>query len=139
MMDAFRSLFGRKQAAAPRPLPPPEPEPEEDPVVPEIGADDLRGALEAGEHPLLLDIREGYEWRQAHLPTDRDWEVRHLPMDSVPDVVADLPRDRRIVVICAHGSRSYGVAHYLNEQGLDAVSLRGGLSGWAATGGPTMS
>lgn len=120
--------------AGPPPLPP---EADEEPVVPEVTAEALRARLESGEAPLLLDIREMYEWRQVHFPADRGWIVRHIPMSLLPDSIGDLPRSQELVVICAHGSRSYDVAHYLNEQGFEAFSLRGGITRWAAAGGPT--
>lgn len=47
----------------------------------------------------------------------------------------DLCRDADIVVYCAHGNRSYGVAGYLIENGFRARSLRGGIVEWQARGG----
>lgn len=72
---------------------------------------------------LLLDIRE---------PGEMGWGVAEgatpLPMDLVPHHLDELPRDRPIVVYCAAGARSFGVAHWLREQGFDqAWSLEGGL------------
>jgi rhodanese-related sulfurtransferase len=73
--------------------------------------------------PLILDVREQYEWNQVHIP-----EALHIPMNEVPARLGDLPHDRRIAVLCAHGSRSYGVAHYLREQGFDAWNVTGGIT-----------
>lgn len=72
---------------------------------------------------LLLDIRE---------PGELGWGVAEgatlLPMDLVPHHLDELPRDRPIVVYCAAGARSFGVAHWLREQGFaEAWSLDGGL------------
>jgi rhodanese-related sulfurtransferase len=78
-------------------------EPEEI-AVPELAATELRAALAEPAPPLILDVREQYEWNQVHLP-----EALHIPVNEVPARLGDLPRDRRIAVLCAHGSRSYGV------------------------------
>ena len=104
-----------------------EPEPE----VVEITPAELKAALAQPDPPLVLDVREPYEWRQVRMPG-----ARHIPMNKVPSQVDDLPSDRRIVVMCAHGSRSYGMAAWLTEHGHPAVSLAGGLTQWAIQGGP---
>jgi rhodanese-related sulfurtransferase len=70
----------------------------------------------------LLDVREPGE-----LAWGTDVAARTIPMDLVPHHLADLPRDRRIVVVCAAGARSFGVAHWLREQGFDAWSLAPGI------------
>lgn len=123
-----RRLWGKPPVTA-RPLPPPEPEPEEI-TVPEVTVADLQQALTGDQPPLVLDVREPYEWRQVHMPT-----ALHIPMNEVPTRLAELPQDRAVVVLCAHGGRSYGVAGYLIEQGYQASSLAGGITQWAREGG----
>ena len=51
-------------------------------------------------------------------------------MREIPSRLAELDRAADIVVVCAHGNRSYGVAGYLIENGFRARSLRGGTAGW---------
>jgi rhodanese-related sulfurtransferase len=123
IFDRLKQLF-TKPGPTSKPLPPlpPEPDPEEI-KVPELTATELRTALATGRPPLVLDVREQYEWNQVHLP-----DALHIPMNRVPDRLSELPGDRTIVVMCAHGSRSYGVAHYLREQGFDAYNLTGGIT-----------
>jgi rhodanese-related sulfurtransferase len=82
----------------------------------------------------VIDVREAYEWRLVRMsPTYHS--VRHIPMNEVPAALDNLPRDQRIVVMCAHGSRSYSVAAWLIEQGFQASSLAGGITQWARRGG----
>ncbi|MBE2237080.1 MAG: sulfurtransferase [Caldilineaceae bacterium] len=130
----MKRLLGKPVAPA-RPTAPPlallTPELEPDEIqVPEITAAALRSALHGDQPPLLLDVREPYEWRQVRIPA-----ARHLPMNSVPQRLAELPDDRPIVVFCAHGSRSFGVAYYLRTQGFDACNLTGGITQWCVQGG----
>lgn len=118
-----RRLWGKPAAPPPpRPRLAPEPEPEEI-TVPEVSVTDLQQALASDQPPCLLDVREPYEWRQVHIPT-----ALHIPMNDIPQRLAELPRDQALVVFCAHGSRSYSVAGYLIEQGYSASSLAGGIS-----------
>lgn len=123
IFDSVKNLFAK-------PVPPgkpahpstPEPEPEEI-ILPTLTATELQSALDAHQPMLVLDVREQYEWDQVHLP-----DTLHIPMNSVPDRLPELPHDRPIVVMCAHGSRSYSVAHYLRQQGFDARNLNGGIT-----------
>jgi hypothetical protein len=58
-------------------------------------------------------------------------------MNQIPHRLAAIPTDRPVVVICAAGVRSYGVAHYLREQGVpDAWSLSDGFGGLVEAGHP---
>lgn len=59
-------------------------------------------------------------------------------MNQIPDRLADLPKTGQIAVLCAHGNRSYGVAHYLIEHGFDAVNIGGGITRWHIHGGPVV-
>ncbi len=141
MFDSLRKWLGSTPAptevAVSRPAPPPDPEPDEAPV-PEMSVEELRAA-QSLENPLfVLDVREGYEWNQVHLPLDKGFTVVHIPMNSIPERLDELPRDRPIAVLCAHGSRSYGVTHYLAEQGFQARSVSGGITRWAIAGGETV-
>jgi rhodanese-related sulfurtransferase len=50
----------------------------------------------------------------------------------VPDHLAELPHDRRIIVYCHHGGRSYAVAGYLETEGFeDVTNLTGGIDEWS--------
>jgi rhodanese-related sulfurtransferase len=131
LFDAVKNLFAKPEPVR-KPLAPitPEPDPEEI-KVPELTVANLRMAMASDQPPLLLDVRERYEWDQVRIA-----DALHIPMNRMPDRLADLPRDRTIVVFCAHGSRSFGVTHFLREQGFDAYNLAGGITQWHIQGGP---
>jgi len=63
----------------------------------------------------------------------------HIPMRQIPGRLAEIDRAADIVVVCAHGNRSYSVAGYLIENGFAARSLRGGVADWQARGGEVES
>ena len=106
-----------------------DPEPDEF-IVPEIDALTLMAEGVNDVDPILLDCRETWERRQARIP-----DSLHIPMNDIPSRINELATDTPIVVVCAHGSRSYGVAGYLIQHGYQAVSLRGGVTAWRALGG----
>lgn len=86
------------------------------------------------ERPLLLDVREAWEFEICHL----DGSL-HMPMHVVPARLNELPRDREVVVICHHGGRSMQVVMFLERAGFAAAqNLMGGVEGWAAEVDPDM-
>lgn len=135
LLSSIKSIFNTKPVPPPAPPPPPDPEPEID--VPELSIADLRARIAQPEKPtFVLDVREPLEWQQVRIDDAQfALDVLHVPMNSVPDQLDALPADRQVVVMCAHGMRSYGVAHYLIENGLDAINLAGGITAWAQEGG----
>ncbi len=75
---------------------------------------------------VVIDVREPFEYAAGHVPG-----ARLVPLSRLPRVRAELPRDRRIYVICASGNRSLAAADHLAAAGLDAVSVAGGTGAWA--------
>jgi rhodanese-related sulfurtransferase len=96
----------------------------------EITPRDLQERLEAGETPLLLDVRTAPEVAACHLP-----RIVWIPMSDLPFRYSELDADREIVVLCEHGVRSVRVCQFLADQGYrKLVNMTGGMSGWT---GPT--
>ncbi|GAB6877541.1 MBL fold metallo-hydrolase [Thermaerobacter litoralis] len=114
----------------------------------EIDAAELKQMLDRGETPFLIDLRNDEEFRRWRIEGRQPLQVIHVPYYEIlaeaeeDDLVASaktyarrhwvdhLPRERRIVVVCAHGGTSGYVAQGLRELGYDAVSLRGGMIAW---------
>ena len=103
-------------------------------AVKELDASELMAERQNGKPPLLLDCREPYEWVQARIPGSL-----HMPMGTIPYRLAELDKEADIVVVCAHGVRSYTVAGYLTDNGFSARSLKGGLANWQVQGGDVES
>jgi rhodanese-related sulfurtransferase len=85
--------------------------------------------------PVLLDVREPWEFRTASLP-----DSLLMPMGDVTSRAhAELDPDAHIVVLCHHGQRSLSVAMWLRGQGFErAQSLAGGIDGWSRVIDPTV-
>lgn len=126
----MRQWLGGQADPLPTPSATPRFEDEPEPDVLEVTAEDLMAALAGNNPPLVLDVREDYEWRQVRMPG-----ALHIPMNDVPARLDELAATRPLVVVCAHGSRSYSVAAWLGERGVAASSLAGGITRWAQVGG----
>lgn len=88
-----------------------------------------------GDGALLLDVREPVEVASAAVAGSQ-----HLPMRQIPEAMADLPRDRQILVLCHVGGRSLRVTQYLRANGFDKVSnVAGGIVAWAEQVDPTLA
>jgi len=91
-------------------------------------ATELKEYLDASrERPLLLDVREPWEFEICRLDG-----ATLLPMRSIPSALEQLDPQRETVVVCHHGIRSRQVALYLEHQGFASViNLQGGVAAWA--------
>jgi rhodanese-related sulfurtransferase len=91
-------------------------------------------AAPAMPKPVLLDVREPWEFHTCRLP-----DSLHVPMRALPARINELEPDADTVVICHHGARSMRVAYFLEHQGFTRVhNLAGGVDAWARTVDPAM-
>ncbi|MGB5835102.1 MAG: rhodanese-like domain-containing protein [Thiohalocapsa sp.] len=87
------------------------------------------------DQPLLLDVREPWEFGICHIDGSR-----LVPMRQISAALTEFEIDQPLVVICHHGIRSLQVAQYLEHQGFSQVyNLRGGVDGWARDVDPAMA
>ncbi|MFW6153343.1 MAG: rhodanese-like domain-containing protein, partial [Halobacteriota archaeon] len=93
--------------------------------------------IDADESIYLLDTRmpnEYNEWRiEGSTVASNNIPYFEFIDDEIDDgLLADIPSDREIVVLCAKGGASEFVAGRLLERGYDAVHLEEGMNGWAS-------
>ncbi len=85
-----------------------------------------------GDRLFLLDVREDDEREAARIEPSV-----HIPMGQVPRRLAEIPRDRTVVVYCHMGGRSAMVAGFLEAQGYtDVANLTGGIDDWSTAVDP---
>jgi rhodanese-related sulfurtransferase len=83
----------------------------------------------------FLDVRTPEEWELLHLQNST-----LIPLADLPKRLTELPNDRKIVVVCATGSRSRQAQEMLQQAGFtQAVSMKGGLTAWEAAGYPVIT
>jgi NADPH-dependent 2,4-dienoyl-CoA reductase/sulfur reductase-like enzyme/rhodanese-related sulfurtransferase len=69
----------------------------------------------------LLDVREPVELAVENVP-----EAVNIPLGQLRSRLADLPRDREILVFCRSGQRAYYATRVLLQHGFKARNLTGG-------------
>jgi rhodanese-related sulfurtransferase len=80
----------------------------------------------------VLDVRNSSEFAAGHL------EGAHsLPYTRLMPRLAEVPRDRSILVHCAKGGRSAAAVAMLQRLGFDATNVAGGFEAWMKAGLPT--
>jgi rhodanese-related sulfurtransferase len=84
--------------------------------------------------PVMLDVREDYEWDAGHAPG-----AVHVRMSELAERLDEIPDESPLYVICRVGGRSARVTQYLNATGWDAVNVVDGMSGWVRAGRPMES
>lgn len=101
----------------------------------EITVDQLKQQLASEHPPLLLDVREPWEYATAHIPNSTN-----IPMHEVPGrAFNELNEEQPIAVMCHHGARSLSVADWLRQQGFNkAQSVKGGIDLWSQVIDPTI-
>ena len=94
--------------------------------VPQITVKEFKARRDAGDDLFLLDVREPYEYQIAQIGGTL------IPQNDVPQRLAEIPRDREIVVQCRSGARSQRIAEFLKQSGYTrVVNLAGGILAWS--------
>ena len=90
---------------------------------------DVRAMQASGEDFTFIDVRTPDEQQLASADGSEALDY------DASDTYMSLPKDRRIVFICANGDRSLDVASYFMGHGFVNVSaVRGGLEAWHTAG-----
>lgn len=96
----------------------------------------LAERLGGPDAPLLLDARSEAEYAVSHLPGARRVDP-DAAAQALAAALADVDRQREVVVYCSVGVRSAGVAERLGTVGFDRVAnLEGSIFRWANEGRP---
>jgi len=93
-----------------------------------ISTDELLPLLDGDDSPFMLDVREVDEVAEWKIPG-----VYNIPLGSLEKRVDEIPRDERIVVICAAGTRARQGAEILAHHDIASEVLEGGMGAWATT------
>jgi rhodanese-related sulfurtransferase len=78
----------------------------------------------------VLDVREPSEWVEGHIPGST-----LIPLGELPTRIAEVPKDKQILVVCRSGNRSQTGRDILAEAGFaNVTSMDGGVVQWGASG-----
>ena len=120
--------------------------------VPEISVTRLKARLDAGDDILILDVRDPHEWEIVSLPVANTLQIPKGDIQAAKNallagrklrdesVLAQIPDDREIALLCRSGVRSAASIRFLWEAGYKnrLVNITGGILAWAEEVDPDM-
>jgi len=87
---------------------------------------EVHDMMQQGVKFFLLDCREPWEHQTARIEG-----ATLIPMRQIPQSLDAIPRDQPVVVYCHAGMRSFNAASWLKQQGVQALSMSGGIDQWS--------
>ncbi len=88
----------------------------------QISAAELKNLL-AKEDIQVIDVREPHE-----TPKFEELNAVNIPLQTIPNNMDKIAKDRKVVVHCQHGIRSMNAINYLEQQGFENLyNLTGGI------------
>lgn len=98
-------------------------------TVPEVSAELLGDVLDG--NAFLLDVRGAAELRDSgQIPG-----AHNIAHTRLLDRIAEVPRERQVLVLCQSGGRSAYACGLLDRLGFRATNVVGGFDAWVASGG----
>lgn len=89
---------------------------------------ELKRRLDTGDEPVLLDVREVWEYEKARIEGSK-----LIPMGDMSYRVSELDPAAETVVICHHGNRSAVMTQALERAGFqNVINLEGGLDAYSS-------
>lgn len=106
--------------------------------IPQVGVAEVesivRSASEDPRAPIVIDVREQYEWDAGHIPN-----TVHIPRGNLESLIESVvpDRSRPVILSCASGARSLLAARTLQEMGYtDVANFGGSFEAWSRAGLP---
>jgi glyoxylase-like metal-dependent hydrolase (beta-lactamase superfamily II)/rhodanese-related sulfurtransferase len=99
--------------------------------IQDIGPNELQQLQRSeAEAPLVLDVREPWEYQRGHVPG-----AVLIPLGELSSRLEELDPGRPTAVICATGSRSQSAAALLGQKGFRRIyNVLGGTKAWKGQG-----
>ncbi len=94
-------------------------------ITTDITAEELKERLNKGETPVIIDVREDWEYQETNIGGSQN-----IPLGTLPQRIEDLEdlKDAEIIVHCKSGARSATAKAFLQQQGFKQVrNLLGGI------------
>ena len=94
----------------------------------QIGVEELDARIREGRAGRVVDVRRPGEWQAGHIAS-----AVNVPLNTLEQHAAELPRDEPVAVLCAGGFRSSIGTSILERQGLARITnVVGGMAAWKA-------
>jgi len=104
-----------------------------DPPLTQVAPEALVERLDDGATaPYVLDVRTAEEFVAGHVPG-----AVNIPHDQIPARLAEVPKDRDVVLYCRSGRRAVLAGEVLADNGYARLEhLQGDMLGWVEQGRP---
>ncbi len=92
-----------------------------------ISVQELKSRLDAGESPLVIDVREPYEYEEYNIGAEL------ISLGDIPNKLPDLEeyKEKEVIVLCKSGMRSAGAQQFMMKNGFTNVrNMEGGIMEW---------
>lgn len=100
-----------------------------------IRPDELDERLEAGDDLFLLDIRPRSDYQSTSIDRSRNvpvyTDVQRGEESALRDRLGEIPSEKEVIVVCKMGIVAKRATNVLADEGYDAKTLLGGISGWS--------
>ena len=100
----------------------------------EIDPEELKKKIDNNENVFLLDVRTPQEYEAWRISYEKYDNPKLIPVDRLfmndPTLLKEIPKEKEIVTVCAHGQRSMIAAKLLHQLGYNVKSVKGGMAGW---------
>ncbi|NEM99299.1 rhodanese-like domain-containing protein [Pontibacter burrus] len=99
-------------------------------ITTDITAEELKTRLNNGETPIIIDVREDWEYQESNIAG-----AQNIPLGTLPQRIEDLEdlKEQEVIVHCKSGARSTSAKAFLQQQGFTNVrNLLGGIQGYQA-------
>jgi len=92
-----------------------------------ISPEEVKKKLSSKENAVIVDVRWPDEVRAAHIEASI-----HVPLNQLEKRMAELPKDKQLVMLCHHGNRSrYATIMLLCNGFADVKNMVGGIDAWS--------
>jgi glyoxylase-like metal-dependent hydrolase (beta-lactamase superfamily II)/rhodanese-related sulfurtransferase len=98
--------------------------------IQDVSPQELSAMLKNGSRPVVVDVREPWEYAQGHIPGSL-----LIPLGQLASRLDELDPSRPVAAICASGNRSQSAAALLGQKGFKKVyNVVHGMTGWQMAG-----
>lgn len=98
----------------------------------DITVEELKERLSKGETPVIIDVREDWEYQESNIAG-----AKNIPLGTLPQRLNDLEdlKGKEVIVQCRSGNRSASAKAFLQQQGFSNVrNLLGGMLAYQGEG-----
>lgn len=105
-------------------------------VTPKPGYSPEEAHALSKQNALIIDVREPDELAEMAYDVK---DIKNIPVGEIEEHLAEIPKDRQVIVACRSGGRSGRAFDVLKAKGFTNVAnMEGGMNAWQEAGLPTL-